>query len=114
MAGPKLRRWIKRGLISLVVLVILLLFVVFPVAASFLITNSRFKFPERGPKTAEAVGLDVSPAEFTSNDGVALKGWWSPGEEKKPVIIFAHGLNRSRLEMLERGAEANKRGYGVL
>jgi pimeloyl-ACP methyl ester carboxylesterase len=31
-----------------------------------------------------------------------------------PVIIFVHGLNRSRLEMLERAAEANRRGYGVL
>ena len=31
-----------------------------------------------------------------------------------PVIIFVHGLNRSRLEMLERGADASRRGYGVL
>ena len=31
-----------------------------------------------------------------------------------PVIVFLHGLNRSRLEHLERAAEANKRGYGVL
>jgi pimeloyl-ACP methyl ester carboxylesterase len=31
-----------------------------------------------------------------------------------PVIIFVHGLNRSRLELLERAAESNRRGYGVL
>ena len=100
--------------ITLAVVAVLILFVAFPIAASFLITNSHFKFPERGPKTPEAVGLQVIPAEFTSSDGVPLKGWWSPGEPAMPVIIYAHGLNRSRLEMLERGAESNRRGYGVL
>lgn len=114
MAQSKLRRWLVRIAITLAVVVVLILFIVFPVAASFLITNSHFKFPERGPKTPEAVGLPVLAVEFTSSDGVLLKGWWSPGDPAKPVIIFSHGLNRSRLEMLERGAESNRRGYGVL
>jgi pimeloyl-ACP methyl ester carboxylesterase len=114
MARSKLRRWLLRIAISIAVLVLLFLFVVFPVAASFLITNSRFRFPERGPRTPEAVGLEVTPVEFTSRDGVALKGWWNPGESTRPVIIYSHGLNRSRLELLERGAESNRRGYGVL
>lgn len=114
MARSKLRRWFLRIAISIAVLVVLILFVAFPIAASFLITNSHFRFPERGPKTPEAVGLQVVPAEFTSSDGIPLKGWWSPGESAKPVIIYSHGLNRSRLEMLERGAESNRRGYGVL
>jgi alpha-beta hydrolase superfamily lysophospholipase len=114
MARSKLRRWLPRIAISIAVIVLLMLFVVFPIAASFLITNSRFRFPERGPKTPEAVSLEVKPAEFMSADGVPLKGWWNPGEPTKPVIIYAHGLNRSRLEMLERGAKSNHRGYGVL
>jgi hypothetical protein len=49
-----------------------------------------------------------------SSDGIPLRGWWSPGDPAKPVIIFVHGLNRSRLELLTRGAESNHRGYGVL
>jgi alpha-beta hydrolase superfamily lysophospholipase len=114
MARSKLRRWLIRFAISIAVVVLLILFVVFPVAASFLITNSRFRFPERGPTTPEAVGLQVMPAEFTSSDGVPLKGWWNPGDAAKPVILYSHGLNRSRLEMLERGAESNRRGYGIL
>jgi pimeloyl-ACP methyl ester carboxylesterase len=52
--------------------------------------------------------------ELASTDGIPLRGWWSPGDAAMPVVIFAHGLNRSRLELLERGAETNKRGYGVL
>jgi pimeloyl-ACP methyl ester carboxylesterase len=114
MNRSKLRRWLKRTVITLGVTVALVLFVAFPIAASFLITNSRFRFPERGPRTAEAVGLAVTPAEFSSTDGVALKGWWNAGNDTMPVIIFSHGLNRSRLEMLERGAESSRRGYGVL
>jgi pimeloyl-ACP methyl ester carboxylesterase len=94
--------------------VIFILFVGVPVLGSLLITNSRFQFRERGPKMPDAVGLAVTPAAFTSQDGVSLKGWWNPGDAMKPVIIFVHGLNRSRLEMLERAADANQRGYGVL
>lgn len=114
MAASRLRRWLKRLILAFVVVVVVLLFLVFPVAASFLITNSRFKFPERGPKTPSAVGLKVTDVEFNSSDGILLKGWWSEGDATKPVILFSHGLNRSRLEMLERGGEANRRGYGVL
>jgi pimeloyl-ACP methyl ester carboxylesterase len=114
MNRSKLRHWLKRVAITLVVVMALMLFVAFPIAASFLITNSRFRFPERGPRTAEAVGLAVTPVEFSSSDGIALKGWWNAGGEANPVIIFSHGLNRSRLEMLERAAESSRRGYGVL
>src|SRR5262244_4214592 len=107
------RRWIARALIALVSLIALILLVVLPVGASFLITNSRFRFPERGPKTPDAVGLSVTDAEFASSDGIPLRGWWNPGDASMPVIIFVHGLNRSRVELLERAAESSKRGYGV-
>ena len=88
--------------------------IVLPVAGSFLITNSRFQYRERGPTTPDAVRLSVSDVAFTSSDGIPLKGWWNPGNPSMPVIIFVHGLNRSRLEMLERAADSNRRGYGVL
>jgi pimeloyl-ACP methyl ester carboxylesterase len=52
--------------------------------------------------------------EFTAADGISLRGWWSAGNPALPVIIFVHGLNRSRIEMLQRAAEANQRGYGTL
>ena len=107
-------RWLRRLIFAVFALVFIVLFVVFPIGGSFLITNSRFRFPERGPKDPAQIGLSVTPAEFSSVDGIPLRGWWSPGEPSKPVIIFCHGLNRSRLELLERAAESNRRGYGVL
>lgn len=94
--------------------ILAILFVFLPVALSFLITNSHFRFPERGPKDPEALGLKISDVEFQSEDGIPLRGWWSPGDSTRPIIILVHGLNRSRFEHLERAAESSKRGYGVL
>lgn len=108
------RRRIKRLLIVAGIGVVLFLFVVMPIALSFLITNSHFRFPERGIRDPEALGLKVQNVEFRSDDGIALRGWWIPGDADKPVIVFVHGLNRSRLEHLERAAESSRRGYGVL
>lgn len=107
-------RWLRRLMYAVAAFVFLVLFVFLPFAGSYLITSARFRYPERGPKTPEAVGLTVTPVEFASGDGVPLRGWWSEGDPSMPVIIFCHGLNRSRLELLERGAESNRRGYGVL
>ena len=114
MNRATLKRWLIRLTVIAVCIVALILFVGLPVGASFLITNSRFQYRERGPKTPEAVGLQVMNAEFVSSDGIPLRGWWNPGDNSMPVIILVHGLNRSRLELLERAAESNRRGYGVL
>jgi pimeloyl-ACP methyl ester carboxylesterase len=95
-------------------IIFIFFFVVMPVGLSFLITNSRFRPPERGPTDPESLHLKVEQIEFRSDDGITLRGWWNPGQISTPVIIFVHGLNRSRLEHLERAAEANRRGYGVL
>src|SRR5215813_11937649 len=107
-------KWVKRVLIGIAIAIVLFFCVLLPVAGSFLITNSRFHFPENGAHRPEDVGLSVQPVEFTSSDQIPLRGWWDPGDGKSPVIIFVHGLNRSRLELLDRAAESRKRGYGVL
>src|SRR5215813_10470147 len=103
-----IKRWAKRTMLVAAILIALLVLIVIPLGGSLLITNSRFRFRERGPTTPEDVGLNVTPVSFNSSDRIELQGWWSPGVAGKPVIIFTHGLNRSRLEMLQRAAEANK------
>jgi pimeloyl-ACP methyl ester carboxylesterase len=114
MQSATLKRWAIRLAVLLVCFLGFFFFVFLPVAGSFLITNSHFQYRERGPTNPETLGLQVTDVEFKSSDGILLKGWWSPGEASMPVIIFVHGLNRSRLELLEPGADANRRGYGVL
>jgi pimeloyl-ACP methyl ester carboxylesterase len=114
MNSSRFKKWVKRGALTAAALVLFLIFVVFPIGASFLITNARFRFPERNARTPDELGLPVTPIEFATEDDIRLRGWWNAGEESSPVIIFSHGLNRSRVEMLERAAEARRRGYGVL
>jgi pimeloyl-ACP methyl ester carboxylesterase len=109
-----MKKWAVRLLIAGACFLGFFFLVVLPVAGSFLITNSRFQYRERGPTTPQAVDLDITDVTFTSSDGISLKGWWNPGDSSMPVIIFVHGLNRSRLEMLQRAAASNRRGYGVL
>ena len=72
-------KWIRRLLIAVVVMVLLFFLVVLPVGGSFLITNMHFKYPERGPKNPEDVGLRVESVEFKTADGLTLRGWWSAG-----------------------------------
>jgi alpha-beta hydrolase superfamily lysophospholipase len=107
-------KWIRRLLILIAGMLLVFFFVLLPVGGSFLITNSHFRYPEKGPRNPEDVGLHVEQVEFKTADGLTLRGWWSGGDAGSPVIIFCHGLNRSRLELLERAGEAHKRGYGVL
>ena len=109
-----MKKWFKRLLVGGLVAVLFFFLLILPVGGSFLITNSRFRFPEPGPTDPEALGLTVESVEFTSADGIPLKGWWNPGQEDRPVLIFVHGLNRSRLELLERAVASAQRGYGVL
>ena len=94
--------------------IFLVLFVGVPLGGSLLITNTSFSFPDSGPSDPAEMGLDVTAVRFESEDGVALYGWWNPGEDGWPVIVFVHGLNRSRIELLERAAESRRRGYGTL
>ncbi len=107
-------KWLKRLLALGVALVLFVLLVVVPVGGSFLITDMPVRPPDLDSTDPESLGLGVTPVEFTSEDGVGLKGWWNPGEPDRPIIVFVHGLNRSRLELLERAVESHLRGYGVL
>ena len=106
--------WVKRGLLLLIVLAILVLFIVIPVGGSFLITNSRFGVVEDDALDPGSVGLLVERVEFTSADGVNVQGWWDTGEPGSPFVVFSHGLNRSRLELLARAGATRQHGFGVL
>lgn len=107
-------KWLRRLILLAVALVLLFFFVVMPVGISYLITNSRFRFPERNAKSPEELGLRITDVAFASSDGIALSGWWQDGDPEMPTVIFVHGLNRSRQELLERAALAHERGFSIL
>lgn len=107
--------WLRRLVISLVVIILALLYVVFPLWASSLVTRATTRPMDRRltstPKDYQAPYKDV---EFTASDGVQLSGWLLPSRDKHATIIFSHGLFRSRRELLDRAMDLWRLGYGVL
>ena len=79
-------------------------------------TTSRFHFhdPNDG-KTPKDFGMDFREVEFTSSDGVLLKGWYAPASgAAKGTIVYVHGHNRTRVEMLPEAAFGHSLGYNGL
>lgn len=107
--------WLRRLVILVVVLFLALIYVVFPLWASSLVTRATTRPIDRRltstPKDYQATYKDVA---FTAADGVRLSGWLLPSRDRQATIIFSHGLFRSRRELLERAIDLWRLGYGVL
>jgi fermentation-respiration switch protein FrsA (DUF1100 family) len=54
---------------------------------------------------------DVS---FQATDGVALKGWFLPGDSSARVVVLLHGVLANRNQMLARALWMHTLGYNVL
>ncbi len=108
-------RWLKRALISLIILALILVYGVLPYGFARLVTNAKTRSVDRAltetPATFTAQYKDV---EFQTADGVKISAWLLPSRDKKTTIIYSHGLFRSRRELLERAIDLWKLGYGAL
>lgn len=108
------RRWARRVVITIVSLV-LFLCLAMPFMLSFLITKAGTRPGERERvDTPAASGASFENVTFTSSDGNQLSGWYLASSSRRVTVIMTHGLFRSRYEMLERGLELWRSGYGVL
>ena len=97
-------------------LVALFFFVVVPWFLTSIITTRRFHFHDRNDgKTPQSFGLKYQAIQFHSSDGVLLKGWYVPaGPDARGTIIYCHGLNRTRVEMLPMEIFGHSLGYNGL
>ena len=116
---PKPRRrwlvWLRRLVILLIVIFIALIYVVFPLWASSLVTRATTRpMDRRLTTTPRDFQADYKDVEFTASDGVRLSGWLLPSRDRHATIIFSHGLFRSRRELLERAVDLWRLGYGAL
>lgn len=108
------RRWGRRIAVAALCLV-LFVCVVLPFMLSFLITKAGTRPGERDrTDTPAAQGATFENVTFVSSDGNKLSGWYLPSSGHQVTIIMAHGLFRSRYEMLDRGVALWREGYGVL
>jgi fermentation-respiration switch protein FrsA (DUF1100 family) len=118
LAG-KSRLWkITRILLYLVAsLLVIFLFGVVPWFLTNITTTTRFHFhdPNDG-KTPLSYGVEFRPIKFRSSDGIILKGWYLPASGgTRGTIVYCHGHNRTRVEMLPMAVFAHGLGYnGVL
>ncbi|HYO99279.1 MAG TPA: MFS transporter, partial [Pyrinomonadaceae bacterium] len=92
-----------------------------PWLLSFAITKAGTRPGERDrTDTPAAHGATFEPVTFTSTDGNTLSGWYLPARSgngegaRRITFVLTHGLFRSRYEMLERGINLWREGYGVL
>ncbi len=104
----KLWRWVRRLLVILSLAVFLLLFAVVPLFFSYVLTHAGSRPLDRDVKiNTVPAGLSVQEIAFHARDGVSLSGC-------PAVIVYCHGLFRSRLEMLDRADSLWQHGYAGL
>ncbi|HWN99572.1 MAG TPA: alpha/beta hydrolase [Blastocatellia bacterium] len=112
------RRWLrilKRTVITLLIVVIVLVFGVFPYWFASVVTGAGTRPMDRKLTSTPAdFGAPFKDVEFQTSDGVKISGWLLPSRDKHTTIIYSHGLFRSRRELLERACELWKLGYGAL
>jgi predicted MFS family arabinose efflux permease/fermentation-respiration switch protein FrsA (DUF1100 family) len=119
---PARRRFSGRGIARKLAAVALALVLIatfgLPWLLSFAITKAGTRPDERRrTDTPAAHGANFETVSFTSTDGNTLSGWYLPASGAQPkgvTFVLTHGLFRSRYEMLERGLDLWREGYGVL
>jgi fermentation-respiration switch protein FrsA (DUF1100 family) len=118
-------RWL---LIVLGPLAVIFFLIVVPWFFTYMLTAHSYHFrdPNDG-KTPQDFGMAYQPADFQSSDGINLKGWYLPAASKSAAsepsagssapagtIIYCHGVNRTRIEMLPMAQFAHSLGYNGL
>jgi fermentation-respiration switch protein FrsA (DUF1100 family) len=97
------RRYMRRLLLALGALVVSV-FVLFPVAESYLVTHAA-----RAVVPPAVLGAPYEQVEFSTSDGLRLHGWYVPSENGAAVIAFpGRSGPQKQTRMLVR------HGYGVL
>jgi fermentation-respiration switch protein FrsA (DUF1100 family) len=117
---PKIRRALKvtRWILLLLIPLALVFFLaVMPWLVATVTTTNRFHFPDSNDrKTPRDFGMSYQEVEFVSTDGIRLKGWWIPADAQAPAgtIVYCHGQNRTRIEMLPMAQLGHSLGYNGL
>ncbi|HUY13042.1 MAG TPA: alpha/beta hydrolase [Terriglobia bacterium] len=117
MSGRKIWKIIRNILLVLVGLVAAFFLLFVPWFFTHFVTTHQYHFhdPNDG-KTPASFGMkDNTTITFPATDGIPLKGWFAPeGSNPRGTIIFCHGLNRSRVEMLPMAGYAHGLGFDAL
>ena len=120
MPKSRLRKWIVRILIFLLSLVALFFLVVIPVFITHVMTHAHSRPGDaKITTTPQDLGVAYRDITFLATSGpgdslVTISGWYLPRENPKGIIIYAHGLFRSRNETLKRAVNLWHGGYAAV
>jgi pimeloyl-ACP methyl ester carboxylesterase len=104
----------KAGLFYLLTVPLVLLGVI-PFLMARFVSHAGSRPPDLRLKDTPAdANITYQNIEFLAPDGLRLSGWFIPPSQKKVVVIFTHGLFRTRVEMLSRAVAVANAGYGAL
>jgi len=108
--------WTKRVLSLVLVGILVFLFGWMPYWLGGIATTRKFQFPDKENTGLSPASFDLASEDvaFRSPDGVELKGWWVPAPEGKGSVVLAHGLNRSRIEMVRKAPFLHRLGWNAL
>ncbi|HET9564835.1 MAG TPA: alpha/beta fold hydrolase [Mycobacterium sp.] len=98
-------------LLTIPAALVLLLSVLYPMPNALYATN--VPRPAVGTATPADRELDFVDAEFVTNDGVTLSGWYLPSSNGAALLLL-HGASSTRTAVLDQAAVLAEHGYGVL
>lgn len=61
-----------------------------------------------------SLGLPQENVEFTTEDGMVLRGWWVQSSESDRVAVFTHGYLMNRCEWVPIALQLHRLGYSCL
>ncbi|MGH9398224.1 MAG: alpha/beta hydrolase [Terriglobia bacterium] len=120
MAKQKAWRATKWAIGILIVLLAIFFYGVVPWFFTNIVTKNNFRYHDvNAGKTPASFQMPFEDVQFTSRDGIPLKGWYVPakapdGGPALGTIIYCHGFHRSRLEMLPMAVFGHQLGYNGL
>ena len=109
--SSKIRKLLTFGLTSLVIALVVTFGLYVPYAEAYSLLHKPRLSIKRFP--ADAGIAHYEDVQFTTSDGLKLKGWYIPPQNGK-VVIFVHGLGGNREELLDEASLAIAKGYGAL
>jgi uncharacterized protein len=111
-----LKVWLKRAGILIVAGLLFFVFGWVPWYLGGMATTRRFAYndKENAGLTPASFGLPFEAASFHAPDGIEIRGWWVPAANASGTVVMAHGLNRSRIEMVRRVPFVHEHGWNAL
>ena len=111
--APTRSRWIRTTKWFVVIgsMVLVGIYLGVSLLSAELLTRSHNQRPPLEPTFVSEL---ATPWSVRTEDGLTLRGWYHPTDERRHLVILVHGMWSSWAEMAGLGRDLHRRGYDVL